>query len=211
MTSRPSAKRRQPGHRLFAAFYDPMTRVGERRIIGGCRHELLAGLSGSVLEIGVGTGANFPYYSSAAEVIGIEPDQFMLRRAEAKLARSGKPAMALRRGSAEEIPFPDQAFDRVVSTLVLCTVQDQLQALAEIARVLKPGGSLHIIEHVRGEGILGRLQDGIRPGWQAIAGGCVLNRRTGEALQRAGFGIGQLRTHRLLFGVPLLVGTARRP
>ena len=201
--------RPQHGHRLFAALYDRVTAASERKFVVRHRAQLLGLLDGKVLEIGVGTGANFPYYPPAAEVVGIEPDPFMLRRAEVRLARSGRPNITLQSGSAERLLFADQSFDHVVSTLVLCTVADPLQALAEIRRVLKSGGALHIIEHVRAEGWLGHAQDLLRPAWQFVGAGCVLNRRTAELIQAAGFRIETLVPDRIGFGIPMLVGTAR--
>lgn len=204
-----AAQRPQHGHRLFAAMYDRVNVASERKYVIRHRTRLLGSLGGKVLEIGVGTGVNLPYYPSAAEVVGIEPDAFMLRRAEAKLARSGRSNITLQSGSAERLPFPQQSFDHVVSTLVLCTVADPLRALAEIRRVLKPGGALHFIEHVRAEGWLGHAQDLLRPLYQYVGAGCVLNRRTADLIQAAGFHFETLGSDRMEFGIPMLVGTAR--
>lgn len=163
-----------------------------------------------MLEIGVGTGANLPYYPPAVEVVGIKPDPFMLRRARQKLAEIADRQIELRQASAEELPFVDHTFDHVVSTLVLCTVPDPDRALSEIQRVLKPGGRLHFMEHVRGEGRLGSIQDLARPVWKYFGAGCILNRRTGEIIERTGFHVERLRTEKGEFGIPYLIGTARR-
>lgn len=197
------------GHRWFAALYDPLNRSMERRLLDSRWRELLGSLSGKVLEIGFGTGANLPYYGDSAEVVGVEPDPFMLRRAREKLARLGNPRIELRQAGAQELPFAEHTFDHVVSTLVLCTVADPRRALAEIRRVLKPDGRLHFIEHVRAEGHLGRVQDVIVPVWKYIGAGCHPNRRTGQVLEQAGFRIERLETVTAPLGIPILVGTAR--
>lgn len=204
-----AAQKPRRGHRLFAALYDRLNAGSERRFVARHRSQLLGSLQGKVLEIGVGTGANVPFYPPTAEVIGIEPNPFMLRRARAKLARSGRSNITLQPGSAERLPFPDQSFDYVVSTLVLCTVADPGRALAEIRRVLKPGGALHFIEHVRGAGWWGHAQDLLRPIWQYVGAGCTLNRRTAELIEAAGFRIEHLARQRMELGIPFLIGTAR--
>lgn len=203
-----AAHRPRRGHRLFAALYDRLNAVSERRFLTRHRARLLGSRQGKVLEIGVGTGANFSFYPETAAVIGIEPDPFMLRRARIKLSRSGRLNITLQPGDAEALPFPDQAFDYVVSTLVLCTVVNPAQALAEVRRVLKPGGSLLFIEHVRGEGWLGHAQDLLRPLWRYVGAGCTVNRRTAELIGRAGFRIDQVATQRMQLGIPFLIGTA---
>lgn len=195
------------GHPLFAALYDPLTWWGERRLFGQMRSHLLTGLTGRVLEIGVGTGASLPYYPASVEVVGTDPDRFMLRRAVRRAGRVG-PSVALVRCAAEALPFRDSSFDAAVSALTLCTVHDPDGALAEVRRVVRPGGTLRLLEHVRAEGWRGRAQDAIAPAWRPLAAGCHPNRRTGDALRRAGFGVVDLALHDL--GVTLLlVGTAR--
>lgn len=202
------AQRQQGGHRCFAALYDRMTGPLERRTMLPLRRQL-AGLQGDVLEIGAGTGANLPHYGPAARVFAIEPDPFMFRRAAERLARSGATNVQLCQARAEALPFRQQNFDHVVSTLVLCTVADPERALLEIHRVLKPNGRFHFVEHVRGDGRLGRIQDLIRPVYTRLAAGCQPNRRTGELIEAAGFTVEQLTARRIEFGVPLLIGTAR--
>jgi hypothetical protein len=105
------------------------------------------------------------YYGSGARVVALEPDPHMLKRAQKGLAESGASNIELRMAPAETLPVPDASFDAVVSTLVLCTVRDLPASLAEIRRVLRPGGRLVFLEHVRGDGVLGRLQDLIQPAW----------------------------------------------
>ncbi len=200
----------EKGHRWFAAWYDALSRNAERRLFGPLRAEMLGPLTGRIVEIGAGTGANLPHYSRDAEVLGMEPDPFMLRRAQEKLARLGNPRIELRQAPAERIPVEAGTVDHVVSTLVLCTVADPAAALAEVRRVLRPDGRLHFIEHVRADGLLGRAQDVIRPLWHYFAGGCTVNRRTKELIRASGFQIERLTTHTIQFGVPLIIGTARR-
>lgn len=200
----------EQGHRWFAACYDALNRGAERRLFGPLRAEMLGPLTGRIVEIGAGTGANLAYYSPEADVLGIEPDPFMLRRAREKLARLGNPRIELRQAPAERIPVEPGTVDHVISTLVLCTVADPAAALAEVRRVLRPGGQLHFIEHVRAGGLLGRAQDVIRPLWRYVAAGCTVNRRTEELIRASGLQIERLTTRTIQFGVPLIIGTARR-
>ncbi len=176
--------------------------------MAGLRAGLLGPLQGTVLEVGAGTGANLPYYTHAARVVATDPDPYMLRRARQRLRDLDHPAVDLQLASAEALPFADASFDHVVATLVFCTVPDAERALREVRRVLKPDGRFHFVEHVRADGAVGRAQDLIRPVWKVFAAGCVINRRTGELIERAGFVVQSLERRRLQFGVPLLVGVA---
>jgi ubiquinone/menaquinone biosynthesis C-methylase UbiE len=143
------------------------------------RHDLLAEAEGRVLEIGAGTGLNLRHYRDSVESLVLtEPVEPMARALDRRLQRLSRPT-DVRRASAEALPFPDDSFDTVVSTLVLCTVQDQALALNEIARVLRPGGRLLFIEHLRSEKEhWGRWQDRLERPWFAFAFGCHCNRRT---------------------------------
>ncbi len=174
------------GHRLFAASYDRMTGPVERGWLGERRGQLLAELTGDVLDVGAGTGAGLPHYRAGARVIAAEPDPAM----RAQLARKavGAPVpVEISDAAAESLPYPDASFDAVVFTLVLCTVADPERALAEAGRVLRPTGRLVVLEHVRGEGRLARWQDRLTPVWRRIAAGCHPNRDTRAAVERAGF------------------------
>jgi SAM-dependent methyltransferase len=153
---------------VFAAVYDTFFRRAERAGMEDHRRALLASASGRVLEIGAGTGLNLPHYPDGLELVLTEPDAPMARRIAAPVV----PARA------EELPFADASFDTVVSTFVLCTVADPAQAVDELARVLKPGGRLLFIEHVRGEGRLARWQDRLEGAWRRIGNGCHANRDT---------------------------------
>lgn len=195
------------GHRWFAAIYDRMMRAGERRV-GPMRRELLGDLTGDVLEVGAGTGANFSYYGAGARVIALEPDPHMLRRAQSRLATLGATNIDVQRAPAEALPFDSASFDVVVSMLVLCTVNDLAASLAELRRVLRPGGRLVFIEHVRGNGALGRTHDVIQPVWGWCSAGCQVNRRTEAAMAEAGFAFDEIRRLKLAPWMPAIVGTA---
>lgn len=176
------------GHRLYAALYDVCVKLSDRQM---APYRLFAaeGATGRVLEIGAGTGANLAYYRWAmVESLDLtEPDRHMARKARKKLLSAPEGRVRLHEAPAEALPFPDAGFDTVVSTLVLCTVDDPAAALAEIRRVLKPDGSLRLVEHVRAEGWWGGFQDFVQPVYGWMAAGCVLGRPTEEYLIAAGF------------------------
>ncbi len=143
------------------------------------RRELLAGAGGRVLELGAGTGANLDLYPAAVdELVLVEPDPHMAKRLRARLAGSSRSASLLE-ASAERLPCEDASFDCAVATLVLCTIPDPGAALAELARVLKPGGQLLFVEHVRAEDpALARWQDRLEQPWRFLGDGCHCNRDT---------------------------------
>src|SRR5690348_18405554 len=145
---------------IFAATYDSMSRKSEEAGLRALRHGLLAEASGSVLEIGAGTGANLAHYDGKVEsLVFTEPEPAMIRRLQKK-AREQAPLAKILRAPAEDLPFEDASFDTVVSTLVLCGVDDQARSLREIRRVLRPGGQLLFLEHVRSaDPALARFQD----------------------------------------------------
>jgi ubiquinone/menaquinone biosynthesis C-methylase UbiE len=182
------ASLRKDGHPIFAALYDPLGASAERRWMGGRRRRLLTGARGAVLEIGGGTGANLAHYRDVDRVTIAEPDPFMLSRIGPKLEDARVPVEVSAAG-AEALPFPDGSFDTVVSTLVLCTVPDQGAALDEVSRILRPGGRLLFIEHVRAAGSMARWQDRLEPLWRRLFGGCHPNRDTVTAIEDAGFEI----------------------
>ncbi|HEY2327291.1 MAG TPA: class I SAM-dependent methyltransferase [Gaiellaceae bacterium] len=170
--------------RTFAALYDRLSAKEERTTVGPARRALLEHARGRVLEIGAGTGANLPHYPDGIDLVLTEPDQHMARRMKAESMRV----------PAEHLPFEDASFDTVVSTLALCTVDDLPKALAETRRVLKPGGELLFIEHVRAEPgtKLERWQDRLEGVWGCCAGGCHPNRDTLSAIRTAGFDVGDV-------------------
>jgi ubiquinone/menaquinone biosynthesis C-methylase UbiE len=175
--------------RFASGVYDPVLWLGERRGMARRRRELLAAASGRVLEIGAGTGLNLPHYPDAVEELVLsEPDEAMARVLE---RRSGGRVV---RAPAERLPFPDESFETVVSTLVLCTVDEPARAIAEIRRVLHPGGRLLFIEHLRADSVRwARWQDRLERPWAAFAAGCRANRRTLELLDAGGLRIRGLR------------------
>ena len=209
----------QQGHKWFAAVYDRLMSSAERSFMKGVREEIAGGAGGRVLELGAGTGANFAYYGvDADEIFAIEPDPYMLERARKRAAEV--PAnIELHQVAAEELPFPDATFDFVIDTLVLCSVRDPRRALAEMKRVLKPGGELRLYEHVRYQNPIGALsQDIVTPVWRWFGAGCHPNRDTGRFLREAGFEITSVKIRKelppippMIFSRPHLQAVARRP
>ncbi|MGW0519204.1 class I SAM-dependent methyltransferase [Crossiella sp. NPDC003009] len=177
------------GHPLFAAVYDRMSRSLEDHVLAGRRNRLLAELTGVVLDVGAGTGVNLPYFRRAERVVATEPDPHMRKRLLPRRTSCPAPVDVLD-SPAERLPLPDQSVHAVVFTLVLCTVADPARALAEAARVLVPGGSLVVLEHVRGDGSLAWWQDRLAPLWRRMGAGCHPNRDTEAAVRDAGFVIG---------------------
>lgn len=199
---------RAPHTRLFSRAYDPIIAPAERLGLDGLRRSTLRGLSGDVLELGVGTGRSLAAYpASVSSLTGIDPDEAMLARAASRARERGLPARLLP-ATAESLPFSDRSFDIVTAFLTLCTVEDQGAALGEARRVLALGGELRLVEHVRLRGSLGRLQEALTPAWKRVAGGCHLDRRTLSGVREAGFEVE--RVERYLGGLVLGI-FARRP
>ena len=154
------------------------------------RKDLLEYLQGIILEVGVGTGANLPYYPSNVHVTGIDFSPKMLAKAEEKIERA-KAKVILREMDAEKMDFPDNTFDNVVSTCVFCSVPDPVKGLKEIRRVVKPEGKIVMLEHMRSENIVaGKMLDLINPLTIRIVGANV-NRKTIENIEKAGLKIEQ--------------------
>lgn len=175
---------------LFARVYDPMMSHMEERGLSEQRAQLLGGLHGDVVEIGAGTGLNLPAYPDTLRSLTLtEPTPQMAARLRARAA-SARPDATIVEASAENLPFDDDSFDAVVTTLVLCTVRDLSQALAEIKRVLRPDGRLAVLEHVRAEGRIGQVQNVLAPVQRVMGRGCNLNRDIHTALAEAGFDVG---------------------
>lgn len=208
------------GHPVFAAVYDRLFSAPEEAGLRQMRAELVAQARGRVLEVGAGTGLDLPHYGAGVtELVLTEPDPHMAKRLREAVASS---ELELRseviEAPAESLPFGDASFDTVVSGLVLCTVPDPEGAVAEVARVLRPGGHLLFLEHVRGpEGSRrGRWQDRLERPWGAFAGGCHPNRRTvdtleGSPLEMDSLEMREFPTLTAALVRPLAVGVARRP
>lgn len=199
------------GHRWFAAMYDVVLRPGEKRLFSKVRPRLLGDLAGNVLEVGAGTGLNFPHYPPGVRVIATEPDPFMRERAERRASEQRQCGIEVGGGDAEHLPFEDASFDHVVATLIFCTVPDAPRGLREIRRVLKPGGSFRFLDHVRNDDsrFWGGIQDGINPVWRWFGAGCNLNRRTERAIIDSGFAFQWIERASTGFGVPAIYGVAR--
>ena len=198
--------------KFFAATYDSFSRKSEEAGLSDMRHGLLAEATGSVLEVGAGTGANLAHYNGHLEsLVFTEPEPAMLRRLQAR-ARDAAPLAKILRAPAEDLPFEDDSFDTVVSTLVLCGVDDQSRSLREMRRVLRPGGRLLFLEHVRSDDpSLARFQD--RMNWlNRLVVHCDCNRPTLTTIEATGFNVSQLERSIFpkapKFVRPLIVGTA---
>jgi ubiquinone/menaquinone biosynthesis C-methylase UbiE len=150
------------------------------------RQRLVARVRGHVLEVGTGTGLALPGYpEDVASITAIDIDAESLAR-----ARRRRPGVEIVQGDVQQLPFRDQSFDCVISSLVFCSVKDPARGLSEIHRVLAPGGALHMLEHVRAPSPgLARLQDRLTPAWCWMSGGCRLNRNTFSLVQAAGFDV----------------------
>ncbi len=213
-----------PGRRLydatfgrgFTAWYGYVMRRIDEYGLRETRRELLASAHGRVLDVGTGTGSNLGLFPEAVEQLVLaEPDEHMLRVLRRKLARAPLDA-ELVRAPAEALPFAAESFDCVTCTMVMCTMPDPARGLEEMARVLKPGGRLLFLEHVRSEDAgFARTQDRVDPLWRFLADGCHCNRDALAAIEASplrleGFQRGHMPAAPRLI-VPLVVGTAIRP
>ncbi len=179
--------------RLFTTTYDLCLWPSERLGLRALRRRAVADLHGRVLELGAGTGLNFPHYRDATEVVAVEPDPAMRQRATARAWAASVPITFVD-ARAEALPFADRRFDAAAITLVLCSVGDVGQALAELRRVLRRGAPVHLLEHVRApHALIAALQTALTPLQRRVAGNCHLDRRTVDALRAAGFIIEDVR------------------
>jgi SAM-dependent methyltransferase len=198
-----------PEHPWLAATLDVVMRP-----LYPARRLVVPAAAGDVLELGAGTGLNFDLYdwTRVRGVVAIEPDPHMLRRARARAAALARPIRVLASGG-EALPFADASFDTALVTWVLCTIPGPAAALAEVRRVLRPGGTVVFVEHTRSvQPGLGRVQSALNPLWGRLSGGCRLDRPAVELLRAGGFAVEQVAP----FGrerwtlVPTYHGVARR-
>jgi ubiquinone/menaquinone biosynthesis C-methylase UbiE len=200
--------------RIFAGGYDIVFARTERAGLSEKRARLVSLARGRTLELGAGTGLNLKHYPrDGIDLTLSEPEGPMARRLERRV-RSERPDAEVIRASAERLPFDAGSFDSVVATLVLCTVTDQAAALAEIRRVLKPEGSLLLLEHVRSDDAgVARLQDRLQPLWIRVGHGCHCNLDTLAGIRSAGFEVSDIEHDQMpktaAFVRPLIVGRAR--
>ncbi len=191
--------------RGFSALYDRSFKATEEAGLRQMRRELLAGARGRVLELGAGTGANLDLYPEAVEELVLaEPDPHMTRRLRSRLAESSRTA-SVAEAPAERLPFEDASFDTAVVTLVLCTVPDPRAAIAEVARVLKPGGQLLFIEHVRSQDPgLACWQDRFERPWRFLGDGCHCNRDTVATIAASSLELSDVRRDKLPKAPPIV-------
>ena len=198
--------------RLMAAVYDRLTQSSEQACLLEWRAALLRDLAGNVLEVGAGTGANLPFYPpDVSRLVLSEPDPHMRRRLLRRVHAHRRDRAEVLDASLDQLPLPDESFDAVVGTLVLCSVPRPDLALAEILRVLKPGGRFLFLEHVAAEDRPRRLkwQRRLEPYWKRLAGNCHLTRRTADAIAAAGFVIVDLKRESMRKAWPLVRPTIR--
>jgi ubiquinone/menaquinone biosynthesis C-methylase UbiE len=191
--------------RLFAAVYDRGLKGTEDAGLREMRRETLHAARGRTIDLGAGIGANLELYPDAvSELVLAEPDPHMAKRLRQKLAESGRQAEPIE-ASAESLPFEDSSFDTAVFTLVLCTVPNPEVALAEAARVLKPGGRLLFVEHVRANSPgLARWQDRLEKPWRFIGDGCHCNRDTVANIEASPLTVDRVERGKLPKAPPLV-------
>ncbi len=202
-------------HPLFARFFDRFAGKDKGRGEDALRRELLAGLSGRVVEVGAGNGINFEHYPEAVELVAIEPEPY-LREQATKTAAAVSLPIDVQAGTAAALPLAPQSVEAVVVAGVLCSVPDQRAALAEFRRVLRPGGELRFYEHVLSRRPrFARYQRALAPMWSRAMGGCEPHRDTLAAIEQAGFrlercrGFGFPQDARAYPVAPRILGSAR--
>ncbi len=201
---------------LMALFYDRFMSLPEANGLGDWRRDLIEPLTGFVLEIGAGTGANLPNYGDVSELVLTEPDPHLRRQLVGKLAARPELVATVVEAPAERLPVADHSVDAVVCTLVLCSVLDPAVVLAEIRRVLKPGGRLIFLEHVASDDpAMLRWQGQVEMVWKHCAGNCRLTRPTESSILAAGFEIDEITRASMpkaaKFVRPTIRGVARAP
>ena len=204
-------------HPLCARLYVKQAEAAESRGLTDQRRRMLAGLAGEVVDIGAGNGLNFPHYPDSVTMLhAFEPEPY-LRALAMQAAESAAVRVSVGAAIAEDLPLEDASVDAAVASLVLCSVKDVAGAVAELRRVVRPGGELRFNEHVASEHRLRRALQRTADAtvWPTISGGCHLGRDTGKALEDSGFRVE--RIERFVFNVSALdppkthiLGTARR-
>ena len=204
--------------RMMAALYDRTMRATEDACLRDWRAGLVADLKGEILEVGSGTGLNLPFYPSAVtRLVMSEPDPHMRQKLLQKVANQPAGRVEVSDAGLDRLPMAEGSFDAVVSTLVLCSVPDLDGAIAEVRRVLRPGGRFVFLEHVAADDRPNRLkwQRRVEPFWKWFAGGCHLTRRTEAAIAAAGFEFGRLDHESMRKAWPLvrptILGVAIKP
>ncbi len=203
---------------LNAALYEFGMKAPEEASLRAWRAELLNELDGDVLEVGAGTGFNIPFYPDTIQrVVVSEPDPHMRQKLRRKIDPIDWPRFEIVDASLDGLPMADASFDAVVATLVLCSVGDLPGALAEIRRVLKPGGRFVFLEHVAAEdgSRLHTWQRRIEPAWKHVSGNCHFTRHTEEAIAETGFAFERIEREPIREAMPLsrpsIRGVARKP
>jgi SAM-dependent methyltransferase len=207
-----------PSHPIFAAAYNALFASLEKGGLADKRRSLLSGAEGVTLELGAGTGHNLEHYPNAVtRLVLTEPDPHMAKRLRAQVEETGRAGVEVVEAGAESLPAGDGEFDTVIATLVFCTIPDPRAALDEIARVLKPGGRMLFMEHVRADSDRrARWQDRLNPVQNFLFGGCNLNRPTGETighspLELDGWYEDEMPSAAGPLVKPMIVGSARLP
>ncbi len=208
----------QVRHPIFARIYARISGAAEAKGAAEHRDEMLAGLEGRVVEVGAGNGLNFAHYPfTVTEVIAVEPEPHLRKLAQVAAA-AAKVGVSVVDGTADSLPAEDGSCDAAVCSLVLCSVADQRQALAEVRRVLRPGGELRFYEHVLAESPrFARFQRGVDVVHPYVSGGCHVTRDTESAITHSGFEITSIRRFRFApdwlsaQAAPKILGAARLP
>lgn len=176
-------------HMFVAAVYDALMVPADKLGFEQVRRMVVRNARGRVLEIGAGTGLNFKHFEGADCVFAIEPDQHMIGHAVPRIRKCA----ALTQARAEELPFPDNSFDTVVSTLTFCTIEDPVRAAEEVRRVLKDDGCFYFAEHpIAEKPVLARTEKVMTPLWKRVAGGCHLDRDILSYFRTAGLNIAEI-------------------